>query len=72
MTPLPDQTRVVILNDPSNPPLVATNVAPNLKVIVVDTIEDFERESQGEPFVFERDMPTFNPEPCCSDCGCRH
>lgn len=68
MIPLPDKTRVIVLVDKSNPPLVATNVAPNLEVTVVDNMEDFERESLGEPFIFERPMETFNP--CCGECGC--
>jgi len=50
MSPLPDRTRVVVLVTKAGVSAVASNIAGNLEVIVVEKGESFYTASLGLPF----------------------
>ena len=52
MTPLPQNPVVLILIDEDgNPQRIASNIDPNLKVIVTTNPHEFKDESTNKPFV---------------------
>ena len=60
MTPLPTNPSVVILVDPGGVPIAtATNVSPDLEVLIVNDRAEYEREAAGKPF----DTTRIEPEP---------
>lgn len=52
MIPLPENPTVVVLVDDRKLPVaVATNVSPELNLIIANTSKAFEDEARGKPFV---------------------
>lgn len=50
MTPLPEKPKVIILDGPLGPLRIATNIAPNVEVIITTSEREFNEISKGQTF----------------------